>query len=36
MRFVQVPCQQEKLATSGIQGRVMLMDGMTPPQEYLG
>ena len=36
MRFIQTDCYQEKLATSGIQGRIILGDGMTPPEEYLG
>lgn len=36
MRFIQAPCQSEKLATSGIQGRIVLGDGLCPPQEYLG
>ncbi|MBE5776078.1 MAG: site-specific DNA-methyltransferase [Clostridiales bacterium] len=36
MRFIQTECYREKLATSGIQGRIMLGDGMTPPEEYRG
>ena len=36
MRFIQTECYQEKLATSGIQGRIIMGDGMSPPAEYFG
>lgn len=36
MRFIQAPCQSEKLSTSGILGRIILGDGTCPPEEYLG